>query len=110
MLNGKVIKEAFTFDDLLLVPSYSKVVPIDTILHTKLTKKITLNIPVLSAAMDTVTEDEMAIAIAKLGGLGVIHKNLSIDEQAQMVKKSKKKLLFLIQIKKHVLMLVLNCV
>lgn len=89
MLNGKVIKEAFTFDDLLLVPSYSKVVPIDTILHTKLTKKITLNIPVLSAAMDTVTEDEMAIAIAKLGGLGVIHKNLSIDEQAQMVKKVK---------------------
>jgi IMP dehydrogenase len=89
MLNGKVIKEAFTFDDLLLVPSYSKVVPIDTILHTRLTKKITLNIPVLSAAMDTVTEDEMAIALAKLGGLGVIHKNLSIDEQADMVKKVK---------------------
>jgi IMP dehydrogenase len=89
MLNGKVIKEAFTFDDLLLVPSYSKVVPIDTILHTRLTKKITLNIPVLSAAMDTVTEDEMAIALAKLGGLGVIHKNLSIDEQAEMVKKVK---------------------
>lgn len=89
MLNGKVIKEAFTFDDLLLVPSYSKVVPIDTILHTQLTKKITLNIPVLSAAMDTVTEDEMAIALAKLGGLGVIHKNLTIDEQAEMVKKVK---------------------
>lgn len=90
MLNGKVIKEAFTFDDLLLVPSFSKVVPIDTILHTRLTKKITLNIPVLSAAMDTVTEDEMAIAIAKLGGLGVIHKNLSIDDQAEMVRKVKR--------------------
>ena len=90
MLNGKVIKEAYTFDDLLLVPSYSKVVPIDTILHTRLTKKITLNIPVLSAAMDTVTEDLMAIALAKLGGLGIIHKNLSIDEQADMVRKVKK--------------------
>lgn len=90
MLNGKVIKEAYTFDDLLLVPSYSKVVPIDTILHTRLTKKITLNIPVLSAAMDTVTEDLMAIALAKLGGLGIIHKNLSIDEQALMVKAVKK--------------------
>jgi IMP dehydrogenase len=89
MINGKVIKEAYTFDDLLLVPSFSKVVPIDTILKTKLTKKITLNIPVLSAAMDTVTEDEMAIALAKLGGLGVIHKNLSIDMQADMVKKVK---------------------
>ena len=89
MMNGKVIKEAFTFDDLLLVPSYSKVVPIDTILRTKLTKKIELNIPILSAAMDTVTEDEMAIALAKLGGLGVIHKNLSIDDQAELVKRVK---------------------
>ena len=90
MLNGKVIKEAYTFDDLLLVPSYSKVVPIDTILKTQLTKKITLNIPVLSAAMDTVTEEKMAIALAKLGGLGIIHKNLSIDEQADMVRHVKK--------------------
>jgi len=89
MMNGKVIKEAYTFDDLLLVPSFSKVVPIDTILKTKLTKKITLNIPVLSAAMDTVTEDKMAISLAKLGGLGVIHKNLTIEMQADMVRKVK---------------------
>ncbi len=90
MMNGKIIKEAYTFDDLLLVPAFSKVVPIDTILTTRLTKKITLNIPVLSAAMDTVTEEEMAIALAKLGGLGIIHKNLSIDEQAEMVRKVKR--------------------
>lgn len=89
MMNGKLMKEAYTFDDLLLVPAFSKVVPIDTILTTRLTKKITLNIPVLSAAMDTVTEDQMAIALATLGGLGVIHKNLSIEEQAEMVKKVK---------------------
>lgn len=86
MMNGKVTKEAYTFDDLLLVPAYSKVVPIDVKLETKLTKKIKLNIPVLSAAMDTVTEAEMAIALAKLGGMGILHKNLSIAEQAQMVK------------------------
>ena len=86
MMNGKVIKEAYTFDDLLLVPAYSKVVPIDVNLETKLTKKIKLSIPVLSAAMDTVTEVEMAIALAKLGGMGILHKNLSILEQAEMVK------------------------
>ncbi len=89
MMNGKVTKEAYTFDDLLLVPAYSKVVPIDVKLETKLTKKIKLNIPVLSAAMDTVTEAEMAIALAKLGGMGILHKNLSIAEQAQMVKSVK---------------------
>jgi IMP dehydrogenase len=86
MMNGKVTKEAYTFDDLLLVPAYSKVVPIDVKLETKLTKKIKLNIPVLSAAMDTVTEAEMAISLAKLGGMGILHKNLSIAEQALMVK------------------------
>ena len=90
MLNGKVIEEAYTFDDLLLVPAFSSVVPIDVKLHTKLTKKIKLAIPVLSAAMDTVTEDNMAIALAKLGGLGIIHKNLSIDAQKTMVEKVKK--------------------
>ncbi|MDO9628634.1 MAG: IMP dehydrogenase [Acholeplasmataceae bacterium] len=89
MMNGKVTKEAFTFDDLLLVPAYSKVVPIDTKLSTNLTKKIKLNIPVLSAAMDTVTEDLMAIMLAKLGGMGIIHKNLTIEEQRDMVKKVK---------------------
>ncbi len=86
MMNGKVIKEAYTFDDLLLVPAFSKVVPIDVNLETKLTKKIKLGIPVLSAAMDTVTEVQMAIALAKLGGMGILHKNLSIHDQAEMVK------------------------
>ncbi|MDI6451951.1 IMP dehydrogenase [Peloplasma aerotolerans] len=89
MMNGKVTKEAFTFDDLLLVPAFSKVVPVDVKVNTKLTKKIELNIPILSAAMDTVTEDEMAIALAKIGGMGIIHKNLSIQEQTDMVKKVK---------------------
>lgn len=88
-MNGKVTKEAFTFDDLLLVPAFSKVVPVDVKVNTKLTKKIELNIPILSAAMDTVTEDEMAIALAKIGGMGIIHKNLSIQEQTDMVKKVK---------------------
>ncbi len=89
MMNGKVTKEAYTFDDLLLVPAYSKVVPIDVKLCTNLTKKIKLSIPVLSAAMDTVTEDLMAITLAKLGGMGIIHKNLTIEEQRDMVKKVK---------------------
>lgn len=88
-MNGKVTKEAFTFDDLLLVPAFSKVVPVDVKVNTKLTKKIVLNIPILSAAMDTVTEDEMAIALAKIGGMGIIHKNLSIQDQSNMVKKVK---------------------
>jgi IMP dehydrogenase len=85
MLNGKVTKEAYTFDDLLLVPQYSKVVPIDVKLETKLTKKIKLNIPILSAAMDTVTESDMAIALSLLGGMGILHKNMSKENQAEMV-------------------------
>jgi len=93
MMNGKIIKEAYTFDDLLLVPAFSQVVPINVKLKTKLTKKIELNIPVLSAAMDTVTETEMAIALAKLGGLGIIHKNMSLEEQAEMIRKVKKTIL-----------------
>ncbi len=88
-LHGKVIKEGYTFDDLMLVPAFSKVVPAKVVLSTHLTKKILLKIPVLSAAMDTVTEDIMAIALAKAGGLGFIHKNLSIAEQAAMVKRVK---------------------
>lgn len=85
MLNGKVIGEGYTFDDLLLVPSFSEVVPIDVCLKSRLTQNIMLNIPVLSAAMDTVTESKMAIALANLGGLGIIHKNLSIEDQAQEI-------------------------
>jgi IMP dehydrogenase len=84
------IKEGLTFDDLLLVPGYSKTLPRDVDVSTRLTKKIRLNIPLMSAAMDTVTESNMAIAIAQEGGLGVIHKNLSIEGQAQMVDKVKK--------------------
>ena len=88
-LHGKVIKEGYTFDDLLLVPAYSQVVPAKVVLTTQLTSKIVLKIPVVSAAMDTVTEDRMAIALAKAGGLGFIHKNLSVELQAQMVRNVK---------------------
>ena len=85
-LNGKILKEGYTFDDVLLVPDYSEVVPNNVEVHTQLTQKIKLNIPLLSAAMDTVTEDKMAIAMANEGGLGVIHKNMPIEDQARMVR------------------------
>lgn len=85
MLNGKVLKQALTFDDVLLVPQASEVLPRDVDLKTSLTKNIRLNIPVVSAAMDTVTEHELAIALAREGGIGFIHKNLSIEEQAHEV-------------------------
>ena len=85
MLKEKITAEGYTFDDLLLVPSYSEVVPIQVKLDTKLTKKISLAIPVLSAAMDTVTESTMAIALARLGGLGIIHKNMSIEDQVKEI-------------------------
>ena len=88
-MNGKIAKEGYTFDDLLLVPAYSKVVPAQVELRTRLTDKIFLNIPITSAAMDTVTEDAMAIALAELGGLGFIHKNMSIEQQAELVKRVK---------------------
>ncbi len=85
----KTIQEALTFDDVLLIPQYSEVLPKKTDLKTRLSKTITLNIPVLSSAMDTVTEARMAIAIARQGGIGFIHKNLSVADQAQMVKQVK---------------------
>lgn len=84
------MKEGLTFDDVLLVPQYSEVLPKDVILKTSLTKNISLNIPIISAAMDTVTESSMAIEIAKEGGVGIIHKNMSINEQAEEVKKVKR--------------------
>ena len=90
MSNRPPFKQAFTFDDVLLVPQKSSVLPKDVSLKTKLTNDIELNIPILSAAMDTVTESEMAISLARTGGMGVIHKNLSIEDQANMVDKVKR--------------------
>lgn len=84
------VKNALTFDDVLLEPLFSKVLPRDVDVSTRLTNEIRLNIPLMSSAMDTVTESRMAIAIAQAGGIGIIHKNLTIDEQAAMVDKVKK--------------------
>ncbi len=86
----RIRKRALTFEDVLLVPAKSEVLPKEVSLQTKLTKKITLNIPFVSAAMDTVTEYEAAIAMARLGGIGIIHKNMDIETQALQVKKVKK--------------------
>jgi len=83
--NQKFVKQGLTFDDVLLIPAASDVLPADIDLHTQLTKKIRLNIPLISAAMDTVTEYRMAIAIAREGGIGIIHKNMSISQQAEQV-------------------------
>ena len=82
---SKFVRQGLTFDDVLLIPAESNVLPADIDLHTQLTKKIRLNIPVMSAAMDTVTEYRMAIAIAREGGIGIIHKNMSIGQQAEQV-------------------------
>ena len=87
---GTIIGEGITFDDVLLVPQYSEVTPNMVDLRTHLTKKIVLNIPMMSAAMDTVTESKMAIAMARQGGIGIIHKNMSIEEQADEVDKVKR--------------------
>jgi IMP dehydrogenase len=84
------IEEALAFDDVLVVPGYSQVLPSSTSTVTRLTREISLNIPIISAAMDTVTEAEMAIAMAQLGGMGVIHKNLSAEDQATQVRQVKK--------------------
>ncbi len=88
--NMRLPNKALTFDDVLLVPSHSSVLPKDVSLETKLTKKISLNIPVISAAMDTVTEANMAIALAEQGGMGIIHKNLTPQRQANRVDKVKR--------------------
>ncbi|WP_036256259.1 IMP dehydrogenase [Mesoplasma syrphidae] len=85
-LNNKLVDHGITFDDVLVVPSYSDVLPNEVCLKTRLTNNISLNIPFVSAAMDTVTEHRLAIALAQLGGVGVIHKNLSIENQAKEVK------------------------
>lgn len=87
---GKILKNAYTFDDVLLVPQKSEVLPRDVDTSTYLTKRIRLNIPLMSAGMDTVTESKMAIAIAREGGIGIIHKNMSIEEQASEVDRVKR--------------------
>jgi IMP dehydrogenase len=86
----RISQEALTFDDVLLVPAKSEVLPNDALLNTRLTRNIELNIPLVSAAMDTVTEARLAIAIAQEGGLGIVHKNLSVEQQAAQVAKVKK--------------------
>ena len=86
----RIAKEALTFDDVLLQPGYSEVLPREVDLSTRLTAEISLNIPILSAAMDTVTEARLAIALAQEGGIGVIHKNMNVEEQARQVHTVKK--------------------
>lgn len=87
---SKIIKEGITFDDILLIPNYSNVLPKDVTLNTQLTKNLRINVPFVSAGMDTVTEARMAIAMARQGGVGIIHKNMSIAEQAEEVDRVKR--------------------
>ncbi len=86
----KEIQESLTFDDLLLKPAASNVLPADADTKTRITKKISINIPIISSAMDTVTESRLAIAMAQCGGIGCIHKNLTIKEQADEIRRVKK--------------------
>ena len=88
--SDKIISEALTYDDVLLVPGYSKVLPREVSIRSKFSKNIPLNIPIVSAAMDTVTESRMAIAIAQEGGIGVIHKNMPIKKQAEKIRRVKR--------------------
>ena len=85
-----VIKDSLTFDDVTLIPQFSSILPSETITSIKLAHNLNLQIPLMSSAMDTVTESKMAIALSKLGGIGVIHRNLSIEKQVQEVQKVKK--------------------
>jgi len=86
----RIVEKAYTFDDVLLVPAHSEVLPRDVILKTRLTRHIYLNLPLVSAAMDTVTEAKLAISMAQEGGIGIIHKNMSIERQARAVAKVKR--------------------
>ena len=88
--NSKIISEGLTYDDVLLVPNFSDVLPREVNIQSKFSKNITLNVPVVSAAMDTVTESAMAIAMAQEGGIGVLHKNMTIEQQAAKVRKVKR--------------------
>ena len=86
----QIVEEALTFDDVLLIPAHSTVLPKEVALKTLFTREIELNIPLVSAAMDTVTEARLAIALAQEGGIGVIHKNMTVEDQASEVRKVKK--------------------
>src|SRR5882757_2930692 len=88
--SSKFFGEGLTFDDVLLMPAYSRILPREVAIKAQLTKTITLNVPMLSAAMDTVTEAQLAIALAREGGLGILHKNMSIEQQADQVRKVKR--------------------
>lgn len=87
---NKIVGEGLTYDDVLLVPAYSEILPREVSIKTKFTKNISINIPIISAAMDTVTESKMAIAMAREGGIGVLHKNMTTEEQALKVRKVKR--------------------
>ncbi|MBO6533451.1 MAG: IMP dehydrogenase, partial [Muricauda sp.] len=87
---NKIVGEGLTYDDVLLVPAYSEVLPREVNIQSKFTKNITINVPIVSAAMDTVTESRMAIAMAREGGIGVLHKNMTIEQQALKVRKVKR--------------------
>ncbi|HEX4850099.1 MAG TPA: IMP dehydrogenase, partial [Puia sp.] len=89
-LSSKFFGEGLTFDDVLLMPAFSQVLPRETDIHTQLTREIRLNIPILSAAMDTVTEANLAIALAREGGIGILHKNMPIEKQVEQVRKVKR--------------------
>ena len=90
MSHSKIVQEGLTYDDVLLIPAYSNVLPNAVTLESKITKNISIKTPILSAAMDTVTESELAIAIAQQGGIGIIHKNMSAELQAKEVRKVKR--------------------
>src|SRR5207248_2806595 len=89
-VSAKIIHDGITFDDVLLIPAYSDFIPAEADTHAKLTRTIELNIPLISAPMDTVTEAALAIALAQEGGIGIIHKNLSVENQAREVEKVKR--------------------
>src|SRR5688500_6001266 len=89
-LSDKFIGEGLTYDDVLVVPAFSQVLPYQTNLQTNLTRNIRINVPIVSAAMDTVTNSELAVAIAREGGIGIIHKNMSLQQQADEVRRVKR--------------------
>ena len=88
--NSRIFGQGLTFDDVLLMPAYSEMLPSEVKIYSHLTKNIQLNVPILSAAMDTVTEASLAIALAREGGIGILHKNMSIERQAEQVRKVKR--------------------